>query len=125
MRKKLIKVLLIGFIMCCFVGCDNLKLTNSETVTDYIKVENVNCTGGYTVTNMIYTGKTFIPISSYIPKSYIVKVNYKGTSIKINNKDIYHKLIDEVGNTVKCDMIINEFKDGHIEIEILKVLVKE
>lgn len=104
--KKIIIITLIAAMLLCFAGCAKLVSTETQeveaTVTDVCYEERR--------IQPVFTGKTVIMISH--PARYEVTFTYKNVTLTVNDEDIYSRYKDQIGTTVKCDLITDYYDDG-------------
>ena len=104
--KKIIILALIAVMLFCFAGC--AKLISTETQEVEATVTDVYYQGAWV--QMIPTGKTVIPISH--PAQHKVTFTYENVTLTVNDKELYDRYKDNIGATVKCDLIIEYYDDG-------------
>ena len=94
------KHLLVGFLLILFVlgtvGCSPREYTQ-QTVKACITRKHFNPPSSWT--SVVSIGKTIVPITHTVPEEYNLYVEYKGLTLKIDNKDLYNNL--EVGDSIK------------------------
>lgn len=87
----------------------------AKTVTETQEVEatvtDVDYKGAWS--QPVWTGKTMILIPH--PAQYKVTFTYENVTLTVDDKDLYDFYKDNVGATIKCDLIIEYYDDGSIE----------
>jgi hypothetical protein len=106
--KKIITITLLVAMLLCFVSC--AELVNTETREVDATVTDVCYKAAWT--QMIWSGKVMIPIMH--PAKYEVTFAYANATLTVDDKELYDYYKDKIGDTVKCDLIIEYCDDGTI-----------
>ena len=104
--KKIISITLIAAILLCFASC--AKLVSTETQEVEATVTDVRYKASWV--QRISTGKTTMNIIH--PAQYKVVFAYNDVTLTVNSKHLYDYYKDQIGTTVKCDLITNHYDDG-------------
>lgn len=105
---KKITIILLIIILLCLTSCAALVSTETQEVD--ATVTDVYYRGAWI--QMISSGKTMIPITH--PAKHEVTFTYKNTTLTVNNKELYDYYKDKIGETVKCDLIIEYYDNGTV-----------
>lgn len=107
--KKIISILLITFMLLYLVSCAELISTETQEVE--ATVTDVDYEGAWS--QPVWTGEMLMLIP--YPAQYKVTFTYENVTLTVDDKDLYDFYKDNVGATVKCDLIIEYYDDGSIE----------
>lgn len=106
--KKLASISLIVIMLLCLVGC--AELINTETQEVDATVTDVYYKGAWA--QPMWTGKTMMLIPH--PAQYKVTFEYENVTLTVDDADIYDYYKDNIGATVKCDLVTEYYDDGTV-----------
>lgn len=106
--KKIVSITLIAVLLICCTGCS--ELINIETKEVDAVIADVYYKSAWV--QPISTGKTMIMVTH--PAQYKVTFEYEDVTLTVNNKKLYDFCKDNIGATVKCNLIIGYYDDGTV-----------
>ena len=116
--KKIISVLLITVMLLYLVSCAELISTETQEVE--ATVTDVDYKSAWT--SMIMSGKVMIPVTH--PAKYKVTITYQNATLTVDDEELYDYYKDNIGATVKCDLITEYYDDGTVR-QTLKLKEEE
>ena len=100
MKTLLILILTLTLLLPCLASC--AELINTETQEVDATVKDVYYKKQWV--QMIYSGKTMTPI--FHRAQYKVTLTYENITLTVDDEEFYNIYKDNIGTTVKCDLII-------------------
>ena len=115
LRNKIFALLLLIALITCLVGCAECISTEYKTV-EVVIVDEYHRSA---YTQMMFTGKTFVPIVH--PAVYRITVEYNGIQYTIDGSDPYNKYKNMVGETAIGALEIKTYDDGTVKYDIVSL----
>ena len=103
----------ISAMLMLFAGCATVISTEQEMVQ--VKIVDEYYHGAWT--QMVYCGKTFVPIIH--DAQYEIKVEYNGENYTIDDYSTYHKYCDKIGEYADGILETTTYDDGTVKSKIV------
>lgn len=104
--KKFLFILTLGTLLLTMIGCGSVQ--NKTLVNAVVTDKNFVPSSSYIT--MVWTGKSSIPLTQYIPEEFNVTVSYEGITSTFDSREIY--TLKEIGESIQVYKVDVYKKDG-------------
>jgi hypothetical protein len=115
LSKRIISLLLSSVLLLSCVGCAECISTEYTEVSVTI-VNEYHCASRV---RRVWTGKSFA-MTTY-PAQYKITVDYDGIEYTFDDKELYDKYKDKIGQTATGELEIKTYDDGTVTYDITSI----